>query len=112
MLEAKLFELRDRGTFIPVLAIKLKGKGNGSINDKILERAGLNYPGSYSILLWDLNNNRGFVDCRDWPGAPMIRTFPVCHRHIEQCFDSLKHGSVIDIEYLMRETIIPKESEL
>lgn len=110
-MKVKLFELRDRGTFIPVMAVKLTEENRESVEAWLLDRAGLNYAASYTILLWNLSENRGAVDPYHWQGAPSIRTFPVCHEYLEQHFDELESGDVIDIQFIIGETTEKKTTE-
>ena len=39
------------------------------------------------------------------------RTMHVAHKHIVENFDYLESGSVVDVEFILRETKHPKESE-
>lgn len=108
-MQIKTFEIRDRGTFIPALAIKLTNDENNNLQDLfLLTSAGLNRKGSYSLALFDLNGGRGFMDSNDWGFA---RTFKIAHDYIEVNFDALESGQVIDVEYILGETKEPKKSE-
>ena len=101
-MQQKLLEIRDTGTFIPVLVTKITG-GDGYL----ARRAG--FMGEH-YLVTKLNTlETGYNIFNSWNGAS--RTMPVAHRHIENNWDTLKTGDVIDVEFLLGETEVPKKSE-
>ncbi len=110
--ETKLFELRDEGTFIIIACIKLQafpvpiGSANPESAENFLaRRAG--YRGG-AVLLTDANGARkAFVDPHDWGD----RTFANAHAFIEENWDELKSGQVIDVEHILGEVDEPKKSE-
>ncbi len=109
-MKTKTFEIRDRATFIPALAVKLCSDGNEE--DKyLLRRAGLDRDTSYHILLSHLQNGESHYDCYKWKNSPLVRTMPVAHQYIEKHFDELETGSVIDVEFILGETTEIKKSE-
>lgn len=110
-MELKLFEVRDRGTCIPVAALKL-----GARNDKelwLIDRAGygqsLIQQQEY-ILLFRLDCVGNFItyDPFAWKGS---RTLHQAHLFLQEHFDELQSGEVIDVEYILRETTTPKTSD-
>lgn len=109
-MKVKTFEIRDSGTFIPMLAIKLTSDGNKD-DAYLLRRAGLDCDGSFNIAFFNLQRGDGFLDPYNWPGAPMVRTCPAAHKYIEDNFDSLESGSVIDVEFILGEKTEIKRSE-
>jgi len=48
-------------------------------------------------------------DCYDWPANP--RTYRVAHDYIRHNWHTLEDGDVIDVEYILGETEVPKLSE-
>lgn len=101
----KLFEVRDRATMIPVLAIKLYG---GNFNQqKLLHHAGY-HPNETYILLLHLVSFKFHYDSHAWGD----RTLGNAHHFIEKNFDSMVDGQVVDIEYILQETSEPKKSDL
>ena len=110
-MDTKLFELRDRGTFIPIIATLMTSSDPAEAY--LLRRAG--YPvgpaDGWFVLLDRLDGG-----CSDYHahsqhgGGP--RTFPVAHQHIQDHWPELTSGQVIDVEYLLGERDAPKESEL
>ena len=106
----KLFEIRDRATFIPVLAIKIDHKIKAQ--SYLLGKAGffesLN-PDAVLILLCEINNGGG--KCQAYPYDWLGRTLQVAHDHIVLNWDELKDGAVIDVEFLLGETDARKVSD-
>jgi hypothetical protein len=103
----KLFELRDKATFVPVIAVKLDG-----YNDQehwLLRRSGYGLP-SDLVLLAGLagGTDKATCDPYDWTGN---RTRQVAHKYITKHFDDLQTGAVVDVEYILGETTQPKKSE-
>lgn len=110
-MKVKTFEIRDRATFIPALAVKLNAEAD-SINDYyLLRRAGLDSPGSFDIYLAHLQTGKGCIDPYAWPDSGMVRTMPVAHAYIEKHFDELETGAVIDVQFILGETLSEKQSE-
>jgi hypothetical protein len=111
-MESKTFEIRDAGTFIPVLAIKLSP---GCEPDRfLLGRAGYGIrPEKQAeyVMLCKIDGGEGFSTCDPyaWPGG--ARTFPVAHRYIIEHFDEMESGAVVDVEFVLGITKEPKTSE-
>lgn len=117
----KLFEVRDRATFIPVMAVALfhSGAEEGSESESyLLRRAG------YSaqqidplkcaalalepyIMLVALTDARANYDPYSWGN----RTLAAAHEHIILNWDSLISGAVLDVEFILGEKPTPKVSE-
>ena len=98
-MEVKQVEVRDRGTTIPALAVRVSG-GDGPI----LRRAGF---GSPLVILIHLEANRCTWDPYDgtWTGA---RTMHVAHLWLQENFDQHQNGGVVDVEYILGERSTPK----
>ncbi len=106
---AKTFEILDRATFIPVLAVRLASPWE---EDRyLLGRAGFQGLSPF-VMLYRLTDNRANWDHTVWgtPERPE-RTMTVAHKYIYEHFDELKRGSVIDVQAILGETKEPKESE-
>lgn len=104
-----LLEIRDRMTFIPVVAMDTD-PGHGAFYEErrwLLRRAGYSQDGS-TIILVNLNDCRASNDPYGWPGS---RTMQVAHHHIEQNWAKLEDGDVIDVEFIMGDTTQKKKSE-
>ena len=113
-MDVKLFEVRDSGTFIPVMAIRLTYRD--SVERFLLHRAGYaneqTAPHSEHqpyIVLWPLIGGHCTYDCFDWPGR--ARTYPQAHRWLISNWNKVSSGDVIDVEFILGETAAPKPSE-
>lgn len=111
VMTSKTFEIRDRLTFIPCLAIQLD-----PVNEQdryLLARAGFGLRPETQrthVLLLRLTGPCTFHDSPEQWATP-VRTLPEAHAYIQQHFSALQSGAVIDVEYLRHETDAPKESE-
>jgi hypothetical protein len=107
---AKTFEIRDAGTFIPMLAIRLDPVTEA--DRYLLARAGYGrepvQQGEF-VMLCGLNGglDRATSDPYDWTN----RTRQVAHGFIVQHFDALESGAVVDVEHILGTTASPKRSE-
>jgi hypothetical protein len=107
-METKTFEIRDRATFIPCMAIKMVSEGN--MRDRyLLRRAGYEDRdgGRPLIFLIHLNSHTGRYSPFDWGNRTMVEA----HRFIADHFDDLTTGEVIDVEFILGETKKKKVSE-
>ena len=113
----KAIEIRDRGTFIPAIAIKMvpypAGKNETWDNEAeryLLRRAGYGFVEPCVVLCKmecsGVNRNATY-DQHAWGG----RTYPVAHNYIIEHFDELESGAVVDVEFILGESTEPKKSE-
>lgn len=102
----KLFEIRDRATFIPCFAFSTISMNVEQ--DYLLRRAGY-APDSHCVMFGNLSQsgNPACYDPYDW----LDRTMRTAHGYIEKHWKELKDGDVIDVEFILGETPEPKESE-
>lgn len=125
----KLFELRDRATFIPIFAFRCRPtsyrEGGVDITTPpdfpsharytaeryLLRRCG--YIEGDQIMLGRLDaEDARFSECSCDPyGHSNPRTFTVAHEYIEANWDKLESGAVIDVEFILHETKEAKVSE-
>lgn len=104
----KLFEVRDSGTFIPMIAIKLSPQNEAE--RYLLARAGFGRQAEDHqryVLFSSLADGKMTSDPYSWPN----RTRQVAHSFITEHFDELKNGQVIDVQFILGETSEPKTSE-
>lgn len=102
MFETKVLEIRDSGTFIPAIAIRVDNSHYLSRRAGFVEHS--------AILLTDLNGGRkACFDPYDWDGG--ARTMPVAHDYITKHWDSLVNGDVVDVQFIIGETKEKKLSE-
>lgn len=111
-MKVKLFEIRDRATFIPVICIKLS-IDNDDVKqvikeDYLLKRAGYgNDPERYVLMTRLSGDGMCNYDIYAWGG----RTYLIAHEHIIEYWDTLVSGDVIDVEFILGETKEIKISE-
>ena len=104
-MEIKLIEVRDRGTFIPALAIRVTSTRDVA-GDWLLRRGGFSLNGA-SIILIRLTDCAAQYDQYDWAS----RTMQTAHVWLPEHFEQVAHGAVVDVEYLLGERSAPKMSE-
>jgi len=116
-MEAKLFEIRDSATFIPILAVRLTPAGEEEAY--LLARAGYGFDADYQgpstlgpyVILCRIVG--GQLEARHTPNewGPSTRTLSEAHHYIANNWDDLASGVVIDVEFILGETSEPKVSE-
>ena len=113
-MEAKTFEIRDRATFIPVLATRLHIRDSrdffllrraGYSEAQIMDSEAIQVP---YIILTKLDGVEAHYDPFDWSNQ---RTLGRAHRHIIDNWYELSNGEVIDVEFILGESPKPKRSE-
>lgn len=107
----KILEIRDRATFIPVIAIRLdenfqedelrlmKFVGYG-IDDKSHN--------NYTILIKLSDVNSTNYDPYEWGDRTMLHS----HKYIHENWKDLKTRDVIDVEYILGESSTKKTSQV
>lgn len=103
-MSVKLFEVRDRATFIPVMAIRPDGRTEEE--KYLLSRSGWTDPCA-TILIALNTGDRCQSDPYEWRN----RTLQTAHLFIEAQWDSLTSGEVVDVEFVLGEVTEPKVSE-
>lgn len=100
-MKTKLFEVRDRETFLPVFSILMEPTNEG--NAYLLRRAG--YRAGENIIMTGL--------CGDYANIyeENYRTMPEAHKYIKTHFNEMKDGDVICVETILGERETPKTSE-
>ena len=107
-MQVKILEIRDRGTFIPVICVR--PMPDNDAQRYLLRRDGWSCdPADRHVYLIDTHRRRAIYSPYDWPGG--ARTFPVAHKYIEEHWDELADGDVIDVEFIEGETVTKKVSE-
>ena len=115
MLENKIFEIRDRATFIPVLCTKMApGRvGETTISGatqetKLLRATGYGF--DFPLILMSALVRPDSATNYD-PFKWGDRTMHTAHVYIAEHYDELETGAVVDVEYILGETKAPKESD-
>lgn len=102
-MQHKLLEVRDRSTFIPVLAISMTSEDDAGLY--LLRRVGFGSPNQ--IVLIHLDTVTAHVDPYVWNSRTMIQA----HLWIMENFWELRDGDVVDVEFILGETATKKVSE-
>lgn len=113
-MKTKILELRDEGTFIPLLCVEMTPTmENGSAAQRAqhyyLRRCGYPCDGRPNIAITHLSADGGKF-CND-PHYWGDRTYTVAHTWVIENWPILKDGDVVDVSYILGETHSPKVSE-
>lgn len=104
----KTIEIRDRGTFVPALLVRLDPADE---RDRyLLGRSGFGTTAGAQreyVLLINLVKDAPY----DPYGHGSARTLGVAHQHVLEHFDAIPNGAVVDVEHLLGERTEPKRSE-
>jgi hypothetical protein len=107
-MEVKCLELRDSGTFIPVICIRPVAENEGQ--RYLLRRDGYRADETeHCIIMIDAQCRGVAYDPYDWTRDP--RTKPHAHLFIQEHWHELKDGDVVDVQFILGETFEPKKSE-
>lgn len=118
-MKIKLLEVRDDGTFIPMLCVDMNPPSESdwiAISVKcyeaqryLLRRCGYPCDGHPNIAITHLaaDGDKCSNDPYFWGG----RTRPVAHKYIIEHWAELRDGDVVDVEFILGETSAPKKSE-
>lgn len=108
-MQNKLFEVRDRATFIPVMAIHIDGNCTDQ-EDWLLRRSGYGKSEDRDyVYLINLQTGEGQYDPYKW--GCYSRTLHEAHRYITAHFDELQTGDVVDVEFILGESATKKITE-
>ena len=109
-MKIKFVEIRDEGTCIAAMAIRMVA--DGAIEQRFLRREGYPKDGT-SVILMKLADQKATNDPYEWPsiGAGW-RTMPSAHFWIIKHFDEIQDGAVVDVRVILRETTEPAPAEI
>lgn len=108
----KTFEVRDRGTCIPVLAVRMApDAGSNPAERYLLRRAGYDPDSPPLIALSYLRTFGETITYNPTDWGTRTRTMRVAHDYISNHFDELDNGVVVDVEYILGESAAPKVSD-
>jgi len=110
MNKVKLFEVRDRMTFIPVLAlcVDMHDMEMPVAERFLLRRVG--YGANRCVIFTRLAADGQLCHYDPWGWGD--RTMHVAHRYVLEEWDELASGDVIDVEFILGDTTSPKASEM
>jgi len=104
--EVKAFELRDQGTFIPVLCVHARVLHIEEPDRYLVRRGGWGADQEFVYMI-NINDSRCQYDPFKWRSEPYL----TAHLYIREHWDELQGGEVIDAEFLRGERPEPKTSE-
>lgn len=124
-MNTKLFEIRDSGTFIPVMATLMLPSAEPELGELVaaeyreardaecylLRRAGYGFEKPLVMVcrLEQSGFRQAAYDCYEW--GQQCRTMMIAHQWIEGHWPELNSGDVIDVEFILEETKVKKRSE-
>jgi hypothetical protein len=109
-MEVKLLELRDHGTFIPLLCINM-AHADDAAQRYLMRRVGYPLDGRPNIAICHLRCGYDRITNDPYQHQGAARTYPVAHHWIIDHWDELKNGSVVDVRFILGETPEPCLSE-
>lgn len=101
----KCIEIRDRLTCIPAVAIKMEAAD--VVEAHFLRRCGYPQDGT-GVVLMKLSDQEASSDPYHWDN----RTMGAAHLFIEESFDDLVNGQVVDARVYLKECAEPAEPEI
>ena len=104
-MDCKTLEVRDAGTYIAVLAMRMEPEN--IFQRYYLEREG--FTEGAGIVLMRIADQQAHADPYDW--SESARTMRLAHIHITSHFDKLQDGDVVDVQFIQGETTEKKVSE-
>lgn len=107
-METKLLEVRDRGTMMVVIGIRPAPRSD--IERQMMYRCGFNTPQDY-VLLGDLDGGKFAMTYDKYDYYQSSRTKFVAYGYIQEHWDELQSGDLIDVELILGESTEMKASE-
>lgn len=106
-MQVKMLEIRDAGTFVPVMCIRPLPDNEGQ--RYLLRRDGYSCDPADDIVIYINAQCRGVAyDPYDWGASS---THMVAHDYIRRNWEHLRDGDVVDVEFILGHTSAPKTSE-
>jgi len=112
MFEVKGIEILDTATCIPVLAMRVNPSTITPREAQMFRRGGFGQmPRNADIYTWMMTLSGSLInyDSHNWRNQ---RTLGGAHRYIEQHWDELNSGDIIDMEYVLGESSAPRGTDL
>lgn len=107
-MKIKCLEIRDRNTFIVVMAFKPMPENEAQ--RYLLRRDGWSCrEDEHCVMVINTHKHVAMHDPYDYGGGS--RTMPEAHKYIEKHWAELADGDVIDVEFILGETAEKKPSE-
>lgn len=108
-MEVKCLEVRDDGTFMPVICIR--PVADNPAQSYLLRRDGYNAGHGEQCIIMIAPQCRGVAyDPYEWDRS-RGRTKAYAHNYIAEHWAELRDGDVVDVEFILGETKTRKQSE-
>jgi len=113
MIETKILELRDHGTFIPIIALRVRNERSGSQEDWLLGKCGWGPQQEGFYLFSAADDGRHFaISCGDpeylhMQSFPADRTFTTTFTYVSSHWDEFETGDVVDVRVILGEAQQP-----
>ena len=108
MIETKFLEIRDHGTFVPALAIRVAhDPASDSRSNWIIARGG--FFRASGIYLMRLSDARAQCDPYEWGGND--RTHKAVHLYLEEYWSEVGDGDLLDVRVILGEALTPVMTE-
>lgn len=108
-MEIKILEVRDEGTFIPVLCVNV-GNSDNVRQEYLMRRVGFQLDGLPNIIMTALTAAGGPATNDPYAWRHDV-TMHMAHCHILDWWESLVDGDVIDVQFEAHITSVKKTSE-
>jgi hypothetical protein len=108
-MEVKLFEVRDVGTTMVVIGLRLGAQSQKE--SRMLSRCGFEKPSDY-VLCGDLDGGKFAMTYDKYDFCQDSRTKFVAFGYIQDHWDRLETGAVVDVEFVLNERSEPKAGEI
>lgn len=111
---SKFFEIRDSATYIPAIACRpsdLNLDMTGDLERDLAINHGVGragYRNSPIIILTRLDTTETHNETWSWSSK---RTLSIAHQFIQENWDELKSGSVIDVQFILKEATEIKKTD-
>lgn len=104
----RVIEIRDRHTYIPAVAMRMipvsEVRHAGHATESMLARASLyrsvGFWSGGQVILMRLADQEAHADVYDWANS---RTMQTAHKWLEESFDAVEDGQVVDVEFILGE---------
>ncbi len=112
-MQVKMFEVRDRATMVVMVGV-LMSRPEGPKETYLVKRSGYAVGESRDLnmvlfLRADGDSPQAPYDPHAWHSRG--RTYRVAHLYIQDHWDDLQSGDVVDVEFILGETTSPEVSE-
>ena len=107
-MQVKVLEIRDEGTFFPMLCINM-GWCENEAQHRLLHGVGYPLDGRPNIAV--CHARCSYDRITNDPFQHDGRTYPVAHHYIIDHWDELNDGDVVDVQFILGETTTKKKPQ-